>query len=178
MTDPAGASAAEAADSGHLEWSPSSGLHLAFNLVLMAISVGYLALALQLPQRNEAGPDAGFFPVVAVSLFLVCMAIDTARLLIRRAGGHAAAQVGRFSWKVVVVLGTILGYLVLVQILGHLLTAMLLTATLLRLLGKRPWWQIAVAAVLAAVGSDFLFTQLLGLRLTAGLTGIGFAAWI
>ena len=153
-------------------------MRLAFNGVLIAVGAVYLVQALALEQWSAQGPRAGFFPVVAASLFFFCMVVDSVRLLVKTRRGTAPVAVGTFNWKVAAVLGSILGYLLLANVLGHIITAFVVVVALLRLLGKRPWWQVVVTALIAAVGSDFLFTGLLGLRLTSGLTGIGFDAWI
>lgn len=178
MTQTTTGSVAPAAEPVHPDWSPGPGVRIVFNLVLIAVGSVYLVQALALEQWSVQGPRAGFFPVVAASLFLFCMAFDTIRLLVQWRRRTGPVAVGTFNWKVAAVLGSILGYVLLANVLGHIITAFLVVVALLHMLGKRPWWQIVLTALIAAVGSDYLFTELLGLSLTSGLTGIGFDEWI
>jgi hypothetical protein len=170
-------SAAPAVEPTGRDWEPGDVTRLVVEGALLAIGIGYLVLALQLEQWTDAGPRAGFFPVVAGSLFAVCLAIDLVRTAARVARGAGAQGIGTLPLRAAAVLGAILAYLVLVGILGHLITAALVTAALVLLFGRRPWWQIVLTAVLAAGLSDLLFA-VLGLRLPTGMLQIGFGAWI
>ncbi len=161
-----------------LEWAPGPLVRLVVDATLLLVGVGYLVLAFQLPFTTESGPGAGFYPVGAGTLFVVCIAIETARAVTGLRPGGDVEPRGRFRAAVPIVLGTIAAYILLAQILGHLVVAVLLVGILLRSLGARPWWQVALTAVLAAVGSDLLFGALLGLDLPSGLLQIGVSQWI
>ncbi len=179
-TDGAAPTPAAAGTAG--DWRPGPVASLLILLILLAVGAVYLVQALALPQWGQNGPQAGFFPVLAVSVFLLCLTIECGRFLLRlrrdARSGRIAASRPPFRWVVAGVLGALLAYVALVGVLGHILVVALITAALLVLLGRRPWWQIALAAVLISVGSDFLFTEVLGLRLPSGTFGIGFASWM
>lgn len=164
------------------DWRPGPVLSLAILLVLLAVGVLYLVQALALPQWGQNGPQAGFYPVIAVSVFLLCLTIECGRRLVRlrrdARDGRSTAPGPPFRWVVTGVLGAILAYVVLVPVLGHILVVALITVALLVLLGRRPWWQVALAAAFISVASDFLFTEMLGLRLPSGAFGIGFTSWM
>ena len=77
-------SEAAAADDAYQSARPSKPLEIAFALVSLAVSAGYLALATQIPLRREAAVgqiDARFWPMVlgvsavAVSILLIVVAI-------------------------------------------------------------------------------------------------------
>ena len=77
-------SEAAAADDAYQSARPSKPLEIAFALVSLAVSAGYLALTTQIPLRREAAVgqiDARFWPMVlgvsavAVSILLIVVAI-------------------------------------------------------------------------------------------------------
>lgn len=165
------------ADDGS-EWRPADGTRLALYLVFLVIAGVYLTLAVQLAVDSRNGPGPGFFPRVAGALFAVCIVIDLIRLLLKRRRDGWERGIGKIPWASVGVLGCVLGYLLLVTPLGHLLASGLAVVAILIIVGKRPWWQLALAGAIAGFGTDYLFGELFGVRLPAGLLGIGFSSWI
>lgn len=160
------------------EWQPADRARLVLWLILGAAGIVYLATALQLPMEQRGRPGAGVFPVVAVTMFLVCVVIDLARIAVARGRGQWERGGGRLAWQVLFVLGALLAYVVLVGVVGHLVITVGITAGLTIVFGRRPWWQMIIAALIAGVGTDYLFAELLGVRLESGLFEIGVTEWI
>lgn len=160
-------------------WTAGPGSRLVVNIVLLLVGAGCFVLALQLELWRGDRPGAGFYPALASGLFLLCLGADTIRQLVRMpAARRTGAASTRLPWQVLIVLGMIAVYLVLVGIIGHLLVTIAIVVVLLKVLGTRPWWQIAIIAGATAFGTDYLFGELLGVRLDDGLLGIGLSSWM
>jgi putative tricarboxylic transport membrane protein len=158
-------------------WQPGDRARLVFDAVLIAVGIGYLVLAVDLGLGATDRPGPGFFPVIAGTLCAGFLTADLVRVAVAVARRGRRAGAGRVPAQVWLILGAIAVYLVLVAFLGHALTAAVVVAILLKVLGDRRWWVIAVIALVAGFGSDLLFTYLLGLRLPLGLLEVGFSAW-
>lgn len=159
-------------------WKPGGVARLVFDVVVIAIGIGYLVLAFDLGVGTIEEPGAGLFPVVAGFVCVGFLAADLARCVVTAVRRGLDAGAGRVPARVWLILGAIAVYLLLVGVLGHALTAAVVVAILLALLGARRWWAIVLIGLAAGFGSDLLFTTLLGLRLPLGLIGMGFSAWI
>lgn len=160
-------------------WNPGDTTRVVFEAVLLALGAGYLIVATQMRVfSSEGDPGPGFFPLLASTLMVVCLAIDIVRLLVARRAGHWKAGSGRLSLRLVAILGSIALYLAVVAVLGHTVTVAILTAILLKLFGSRRWWQIALIAVAVAIVTDLLFIELLGLRIPAGIFRLAVSTWI
>lgn len=159
-------------------WRPGGLARLVFDVVVVAIGIGYVVLALDLGVGTIEDPGAGLFPVVAGLVCVGFLAADLVRGVVTASRRGLDPGSGRVPARVWLILGAIAVYLLLVGVLGHALTAAVVVAILLALLGSRRWWVITLVGLAAGFGSDLLFTTLLGLRLPLGLIGVGFSAWI
>jgi putative tricarboxylic transport membrane protein len=138
-------------------------------LAVLGASGVYLANALPLPMGTTARPGAGFFPV-GVGVFGVAVALAWVVSAVRRApaaaGGAEVAAEGRGRVRVTVAL--LVGYCFLLPWAGFPLVAFLFVGLLLHWLGAR--WAAAVAiALVSALGSYYLFGDLLGVPLPRGV---------
>jgi hypothetical protein len=150
--------------------------------VLVALALGYLAAALRFPLMADGQAGAGLFPVMVAAVLIVSL---VATLLRGRPDGGEAAEShqaestrasesseqeirrvgpGRF-W---ILLGTMIGYVVVVDYLGYLLTSALVSWTLLRVLSDRPMRQVVLFAVVLGGASYLVFAVLLGVPLPQG----------
>lgn len=163
----------ESPESG-TEWLPGQRVHAIFNGVLILIGVGYLSLISQLTVIKDDAPGPGFFPLVAVLVFLGCMVLDSVRLVRLKVTDGWSPSTGKPSFRAVALLASIAAYIGLVWVLGHAVTAAIVTFALVWVLGKRRIWQLLLIAVIAGAGTDYLFSAVLGLRLPDGLIGLGF----
>lgn len=84
-------------------------------------------------------------------------------------GGEGAVPGPRI--RIATVIGTLIVYVVAVTWIGHLITATVVAAVAVRLLGGRPWWQAICFSVAIAACTQLLFGSLLGLPLPSGLYG-------
>lgn len=168
----------ETAEAEQSAWLPADGTRLILYSFFLAVGGLYLFLALQLPMESRRGVGPALFPIIAVTIFLACVGIDLIRLFVKYRRGHWEHGTGRLSWRVLAVIGIIIAYLALVNVLGHLLTAALITAALVLIFGRRPWWQVLLAAAIAGFGTDYLFSEVFGLNLPTGIFEIGVTSWI
>lgn len=160
------------------EWRPADRARIVLWLILGVVGVVYLVAALQLPMEQRERPGAGVFPVVAVTIFLICVVTDLGRFAIAGRRGRWERGSGRVAGRVLMILVMLVAYVVLVGVVGHLVITAAIAAGLTIVFGRRPWWQVAIVAVVAGLGTDYLFSELLGVRLETGLMGIGAAEWI
>lgn len=159
------------------EWKPADRARLVLSLVLLVVGAGYLVTALQLPMEQRERPGAGVFPVIAVSTFLLCLMIDVARPVVARSRGAWEHGTGRPHWRVAFVLGIVLMYVLIDGVVGHLISTALVAAGIVIVFGRRPWWQVVIVAAVAGLGTDYLFSELLGVPLDTGMLEIGVSEW-
>jgi len=121
--------------------------------------------ALKLGTLNRPGP--GFFPfwggVVLGILALVLLASTVGK---RTATSWTAFK----SSKLLVVMGALLGYVVLLEILGFVAVSFLFLLLLFRLEG-RGWASSALTALVGTLGSYAIFQLWLRTQLPVGLLG-------
>ena len=140
-------------------------------LVMLLVSAIYLTQALRLPLGAAARPGPGFYPV-GVGAFACVVALVVVALAFRRASAGAPdddplagpAERRRVGWAVF----TLAAFCLVLPWIGYPLAALLFVGALLRELGAG-WRMTALAAVLSAEGSYYLFANLLGVLLPRGL---------
>lgn len=139
-------------------------------LVLLLIAVFAWWAAAALPFGTLHQPGAGFFPKnLAVLVGMLALV-----LLLRGAVAEAPSARGLWppptgSRRVGLMLGTLLGYVWLLEPVGYVLTTLGLFVILLRWVGQRSWTVTWVVAILAAGGSYLLFARWLLVSLPTGL---------
>ena len=152
-------------------WQPGQTWQTIALTLLLLIGLGYLIEAWRLPAGSADTPGIGLYPRLAAVLFAVSLLIVLVSHLLRRV---PVEPTGRFALRPVVMLAMVVGYVLLAPTLGHIATATLIVAVVLRAAGRRPLWQIAVTAVVAGVASYALIVTLLELPLPAGQLGLEF----
>lgn len=142
---------------------------------MLVISAAYLYFALQLPLGTAQRPRTGLFP----SLVGILMVLASSWALVEVVRGKwtpaedehaelASYGPGGAFWKIPAITAVLIAYVLVATRLGHVAGAFVVAVVSLRLLRKRPWWQIILLAAVLAYGSDLLFEDLLGLRLPRG----------
>ena len=131
----------------------------------VAIFAVLQGLALNLGSLNRPGP--GFFPFWGG----VVLGVLSAVLIVR---SHRQAtprpSIRRESWKVLVVVGALLAYLLLVEPLGFVAVTFLFLLLLFRL-ERRGWRFSAVTAAIGTLASYMLFQVWLKTQLPTGPFG-------
>lgn len=134
--------------------------HITGAAVLLALSFGYTALALQLPDRPMIGaPGPAFFPL----LIGACLCALSVALLVQgivgqrrrdRDGGDSGWTPSRSA---LAVLGCFAAYLLLLPVAGFLLASIPFFALLMRFYGARDNRLVAIGAFAAPAALFVLF---------------------
>ena len=131
----------------------------------VAIFVARQSLALKLGTLNQPGP--GFFPFCGA----VILGVLSLALLVRsRPGGAPESAAGFGSWTVLVVAGALLGYVMLLEVLGFVVVTFLFLLLLFRLV-RKGWMVSGLTALAGAVASYALFQLWLKTQLPRGPFG-------
>jgi putative tricarboxylic transport membrane protein len=118
-------------------------------------------------------PHTGFYPKILTGLLfllaLVCLVQTLRDRMIERPHGEIPAE----SWfRIGVTLATLIGFALVLEWLGFLLSTFLLMILLLRAIEAPHWSRVIVVALVTAALSYGLFGWLFGVPLPAGVLGI------
>ncbi|MCG8597153.1 MAG: tripartite tricarboxylate transporter TctB family protein [Kiloniellales bacterium] len=122
--------------------------------VLLPVSVGYLMLALDLPDRPMIGaPGPGFFPILIGTCLLVLSVVLLVQGITALRAGDAREASGGWapSRQAFAVLGCFAVYLLLLPTVGFVLASIPFFAVLMHLYGARRGLVVAVGAFAAPV---------------------------
>jgi len=153
-------------------------------LVLLGISAWAIIGGLILHLGKVSEPQPGFFPFWGG----VVLALLSGLLLLQAwAGPCRAGRAGRAAkagkaggagkagesfgtiWRPMIVIIGLVAYVALLNTLGYLIATLVLSIVLLRVLGAKGVWALALAALCISLGSYVLFDRLLSVTLPAGI---------
>lgn len=126
--------------------------NIAGAVVLLPLCVGYILLALDLPDRPMIGaPGPAFFPLtIGACLLVLSLVLLVQGIAALRAGEGGEAKVGWTpSRRALAVLGCFAVYLLLLPVAGFLLSSVPFFAALMYLYGARRAWVVALGALAA-----------------------------
>jgi putative tricarboxylic transport membrane protein len=141
-------------------------------VALGAAAAFYLYFAWQLPvPRYTVASTPGFLPIVLGTLMLcLCAALLGKALLARDGEADAVVQFSAIGvLKVAAVLIALLGYVLLLETLGFLLSSFLFLVAVTPLFGRVPLWMWIGVPAAVAVAAHIGFVMILRLRLPSGL---------
>jgi putative tricarboxylic transport membrane protein len=139
---------------------------------LGAAAACYLYLAWQLPvPRYTVASTPGFLPIVLGTLMLcLCAALLGKVLLTRDATADVPVEFSRAGLaRIAGVLLALVGYVLLLEPLGFLLSSFLFLVAVTPLFGRVPWWMWIGVPAAVAVAAHIGFVVILRLRLPSGL---------
>ena len=149
---------------------------LAFSGFVLLMAVGYVAMALWMPQGSLKFPGPGYYPKL-VGMFLIATALGcliqavvaprSARPIEPLAEAPSRAMVG----KTVALLALLLGYVFLLTPLGFPIAICLFLLAAIRVFGYRRWTIIILLAVGLTVVSYLTFITWLKVPLPLGVVG-------
>lgn len=163
--------------SGGRRWFRSPTL-LALSVIL-GLGTLYLILALRLPFGSLQKPQFGFFPTLVGFVLIVSSAvailqqllageIDTESKEIDSNVEESSEEPSNSRWKVAVILAAMFVYVLIADIVGHILTVALVTAVAIKVAGGRPWWQTLIYGSVIALGTYLVFVWALNMPLPEG----------
>lgn len=146
-------------------------------VVILVVAAVVLADAIRISAEGGFGPSQpGFFPlIVGIGLvaFGIAFLLRTTALpdlpLREQAQDEHAETHWRTLWTVII--GLVV-YAYLMDPLGYIIATTLFFVAMSRVAGSRKWIRDIIVALLFAIVVYFGFTELLGVRLPAGLLGI------
>jgi putative tricarboxylic transport membrane protein len=147
------------------------------NLVAAAGLLGLAGFILFESRKLNFGnfrvPHTGFFPKILVGLLLLLSLACLAQTLRDKAIEQRAEKIPTEGWlRIGATLATLIGFALVLEWLGFLLSTFFLMVLLLRAIEAPKWSKVIVVALVTALISYGLFAWLLGVPLPAGVLGI------
>ena len=124
-------------------------------------------------QGSEFGPGVGFLPFwlgVAMSILSVLLILNT----LRRPAGPAKSTIFPARQAIIaisLVLTSLAGYILLLEVFGFLADTMFFTAFLLGIVEREKWKMTLLIALLTSAGLYIVFRLLLGVTLPVNRFG-------
>ena len=148
-------------------------LNIAASLILAGLAGLILYEASQLAFGSIRVPQTGFFPSILAILLLffsIALLVQTCR----RAGGTGGEQpIKNEAWtRISITLAAMLGFALVPERLGFLLSTFTVMLLLLRVIEPQKWSRVIVVALATALVSYFLFARWLNIPLPAGVLEI------
>lgn len=148
-------------------------LNIAASLILAGLAGLILYEASQLAFGSIRVPQTGFFPSILAILLLffsIALLVQTCR----QAGGTGGEQpIKNEAWtRISITLAAMLGFALVLETLGFLLSTFTVMLLLLRVIEPQKWSKVIVVALATALVSYFLFARLLNIPLPAGVLEI------
>ena len=142
--------------------------------ILLAGLAGWLFLqASQLNFGTLRVPQTAFFPKVLASLLLFFSVLLLLQSLRQRDTGEVRQKIEPEGWlRIGATLATLIGFAVVIERLGFLLSTFLLMVLLLRAIEPQNWLRVFTIALATSAIAYFIFAWLLNIPLPAGILGI------
>ena len=134
--------------------------------MLITLGIAVVTGSIRLRVGSPLEPLSGFFPLLGGLLLIVLSFL----LVIRgwMGGGRPNQPLGEL--RMVAILGACLAvYVAVLESLGYVISTLLITAVILRIMGATSWRVLGLGSVVLSVGAYALFHWLLGVELPAGL---------
>lgn len=147
--------------------------------VILGLGTLYLILALRLPFGSLHKPQFGFFPTLVGSVLIVSSAVAILQQLLSgnidsdaeetdSEAEESSEEPANSRWKVTVILVAMFVYVLMADIMGHILTVALVTAVAIKVAGGRPWWQTLIYGLVIALITYLVFAWALNMPLPDG----------
>lgn len=133
-----------------------------FLFIAMVFTVGGIRLRIGTPTE----PQPGFFPFLGGMILIILAGI----LLFQGwQGKSSGTQAFGKLWGPLILTAGLVAYVAALEITGYIVATTILSAIVLRILEAKSFWVLSVVALILGVGSYFIFAELLGVPLPAGV---------
>ena len=130
-----------------------------FGIVIIIKAIG-------LPVGTVREPQPGFFPLLAGILMTVLSVL----LLIHACLGRSTGVEAFGSlWRPAILIMGMIVYTLILDFMGYVIATIILSATILGVLGIKTWWILAGVSSGVSIGSYVVFGRLLGITLPNGI---------
>ena len=142
--------------------------------VIVLALAGYIFVASgSLPFGTMRVPQTAFFPKCLAVLLAVLSVIVLAGTFVGRRDSFVSEEIAVHGWiRIVATLAVLIGFTLILESLGFLVSTFLLLLLLLRAIEPQPWRYVIGIALATSLLSYGLFSWLLGVPLPAGILGI------
>jgi putative tricarboxylic transport membrane protein len=146
------------------------------NAAAVITLIGFAGLLLFESRKLSFGalrlPHTGFFPKILLGLLLLLSLICLVPVLRGQAPDTRAEKIPAEGWLLIgATLVTLVGFALVLEWLGFLLSTFFLMVLLLRAVEAPPWPRVTLVALVTTGASYVIFAWLLGVPLPAGLLG-------
>lgn len=146
------------------------GARILFGIVSLMVAVGYLVMALGMPQGSRAQPGPGMWPVaVGAAWLVISLIVILEAALSSQVEGALDLPIGVYRRDAIIFFAATVAYVILMPLLGQYISSSLYCITLVKSLSRLPWWRVLVYALVMALGVSWVFLNLLQIRLPEGL---------
>ena len=146
---------------------------IAASLILAGLAGLILFEASRLAFGSIRVPQTGFFPSILATLLLlfsIALLIQTRR---QAGGANREEPIKSEAWiRISITLAAMLGFALVLEKLGFLLSTFTVMLLLLRVIEPQKWSRVIAIAVATALVSYFLFARLLNIPLPPGVLEI------
>ena len=145
----------------------------AVSIVLAGLAGFVLLESRHLSFGSMRVPQTGFFPLVLATLLLILSIILCGQVLFGGQSGRSPDNILPEGWfRIAFTLTAMIGFALVLERLGFLLSTLFLMILLLRAIESQRWFKVFFVAVLTAIASYAIFGWLLGIPLPGGILGI------
>jgi putative tricarboxylic transport membrane protein len=137
-------------------------------LLLLFIGGWAIIGGIKLHLGKISEPQPGFFPFWGGVVLAGLSGILLFQALSGRSKGTEAFGA---LWRPMIMIIGLIVYVAVLDALGYIIATIVLSIVLLRVLGTKRTWVLAVAALIIAFGSYILFDRLLNVTLPGGILG-------
>jgi putative tricarboxylic transport membrane protein len=145
-------------------------LTIAASVILAGLAGLTLFEASRLAFGSIRVPQTGFFPSILAILLLflsIALLVQTCRRAVGETGEH---PIKSEAWiRISITLAAMLGFALVLEKLGFLLSTFIVMLVLLRVIEPQKWPRVIAVALATALICYFLFARLLNIPLPAGV---------
>jgi putative tricarboxylic transport membrane protein len=136
----------------------------------LALSVGYLVMALGMPAGEIASPGPGMFPTgVGIAAVVISLIVIAEAVFKRSEAGPIVLPRGYELRQSLIFMATLVGFIVILPLAGQYVASTLYVAVFLRFAGRLSWLRAVLFGVLIGAGLTFVFSAGLGIALPRGI---------
>ena len=147
--------------------------NIATGLILAGLAGLILVEARRLTLGSIRVPQKGFFPAILAVLLLVFSIVLMIQTIRSSEAERNQEQIGTDGWRrIAASLATMLGFALVLEKLGFLLSTFAVMVLLLRAIEAQEWSRVIAVALITSVACYFLFAWLLSIPLPTGILGI------